>query len=57
MDDQTEKEKSVAARGNWGRVIYAARPDGTMPALVYVQALPDKDGARIRALFQIMAYN
>lgn len=42
-------------RGNWGRVEYAARIDGSAPARVYVQSLTDADRAKLYALFKWMA--
>ena len=43
------------ARGNWGRVEYAVRPDGCVPARVYVRSLTDSDQAKLHALFKWMA--
>lgn len=56
MDEQSSKDDpAIAAEGLWGRVEYARRADRTMPAKLYVQSLTKEEGARIRALFKMMA--
>lgn len=45
----------IAADGKWGRVEWASDKNGDMPARDYYLALPDKDKAKISALFQLFA--
>lgn len=54
MDDSS-KDILVVARGNWGRVEYAVRKDGSVPARDYVHSLKDIEAAKVLALFQWMA--
>jgi len=53
VDDPSDN--IVVARGNWGRVEYAERSDGSVPARVFVRSLTDSDGAKLHALFKMMA--
>lgn len=43
----------IAADGKWGRVEWASDKNGDMPARDYYLDLPDKDKAKISALFQL----
>ena len=45
----------IAADGKWGRVEWARDKNGDMPARDYYLDLPDKDKAKISALFQLFA--
>ena len=45
----------IAADGKWGRVEWASDKNGDMPARDYYLDLPDKDKAKISALFQLFA--
>ncbi len=54
MDDPTDNIV-VVATGNWGRVEYAVRPDGAVPARLFVHSLTDSDAAKVHALLKVMA--
>lgn len=45
----------VAARGNWGFVLYAPRADGSVPARDFYQSCQRQDQAKLNTLFQYLA--
>lgn len=49
------RHEEPAATGHWGSVIWAIDESGKAPALEFFLQLPDKDAAKIEALFRLLA--
>jgi hypothetical protein len=50
-----ETDDSLVATGTWGEVRYAIRPDKSMPAKAFYDALSKGDKAKLNNLFDRMA--
>lgn len=49
------RREEPVATGRWGSVVWAIDASGKAPALEFFLRLPDKDAAKIEALFRLLA--